>query len=487
MYRPVLHYTSRKNWMSDPNGCIYLNGVYHLYYQHNPQSCSWGDMYWGHAVSEDLLNWEEREVVLYPHPDTGLPFSGTAVLDAANSSGLFPETGTQDNVVLVYTGHIPKSFSGTSAREQQCIAYCLDAGASFVPYRENPVVSSNSRSDFRDPKVFWHAGTRSWVMLVTASETLEFYRSENLRDWELASKFTPELACTFKNLECPDMILVPLEEQPEIRIWMISVCIQYEEPTDIQAATIYFIGDFDGFSFSQKEGPRQVDHGTEFYAMQSWSNAPEGVCRWIGWVRDWLKDRFFTESTWRGVMSIPRDLQLRKNSQGGHDLIQTPCLEAIEESLISTDLSGKVQTQLDPNKAYIIDIGRAGNARDGWCHISLLSENGDEITIDYTDTHQQLFVEKSYKDTEICKISHESKSIELDRDRFDLQIIIDSAIIEIFAEKGRVLFSHSWYAPSDAREIEIRLSPGTLKGSLQETRDSSMVALRGEHIGINQG
>ena len=486
MYKPVLHYTSKKNWMSDPNGCIHVDGVYHLYYQHNPQSCSWGDMYWGHAVSKDLLHWEDQEIVLYPHPETGLPFSGSAVLDGENRSGLFSESGTQDNIVFVYTGHIPMSFSGTSAREHQCIAYCLDAGASYVPYRENPVVNSSSRSDFRDPKVFWHDTTASFVMLVAASHSLEIYRSENLIDWELSSVFTPELAYTYKNLECPDMIQVPVEGDPDAHVWMISVCVQYEEPAEIQDATLYMLGEFDGFTFNQTEPIRNVDHGTEFYAMQSWSNAPEGTCRWIGWVRDWLKDRFFADRTWRGVMSIPRDLLVRKNAAGGHDLVQVPYLGE-EDRLTATDLKGEVKVPLEPHKAYVIDVSRVGNARDGWCHIALVSGDGDTITIDYTDTHQSIFVEKRYVDGDLCKISHESKSLDIQRDEFDLQVIIDATVVEVFAGSGKVVVSHSWYTSSSDRFIELSLSPGTLKGSLRETHDSSMVPLRGEHIGINQG
>ncbi len=399
MYRPLLHYTASKNWISDPNGCIHVGGVFHLFYQHNPQSCGWGDIYWGHAVSEDLLHWKEQEIVLFPHPDTGLPFSGSAVLDKDNLSGLFPMNGSQDNIILIYTGHIPTSFSGTSAKEHQCIAYSLDAGSSFVPYRGNPVESSFIRSDFRDPKVFWYPQTNMWIMLVAANNTLEFYHSVNLIEWNLVSTFIPELNFSFKNLECPDIISVPLEENFDSKMWMITICIQYEQVANNQVASLYIIGDFDGHTFTQREPIRKVDYGSEFYAMQSWNNAPEGSCRWIGWVRDWLEDSFFINRIWRGVMSIPRELRLRKNQLGGHDLIQIPYLESIETQLTSTNFEGEIRLPLVSHQAYIIDINRVGMDCNGWCHFSLLGDEGDSLSIEYNDLYQHLNCgEKLHKD-----------------------------------------------------------------------------------------
>ena len=157
--RPQIHFTSRRGWNNDPNGLVYYEGEYHMFYQHNPFEREWENMSWGHAVSKDLIHWEELPVVLLP--DTlGAIFSGTAVIDYKNTSG-FGRDGIPP-MIAIYTAH-------SSDNERQCIAYSLDKGRTFTKYKGNPVIDSKAKwnsTDLRDPKVFWYEPSGHWVLVL---------------------------------------------------------------------------------------------------------------------------------------------------------------------------------------------------------------------------------------------------------------------------------------------------------------------------------
>ena len=183
-YRPQYHFSPERNWMNDPNGLVYAHGLYHLFYQHNPLGDQWGHMSWGHAVSRDLVHWQHWPVALW-ETDEVMIFSGSAVLDVYNTSGL----GTLDNppLVAIYTGHYK-----TMEKQAQHLAYSLDRGRSWIPYAGNPVLDIGER-DFRDPKVFWHAPEAQWIMVVAlaAARKIQIYASKNLKEWTLRSTFGP--------------------------------------------------------------------------------------------------------------------------------------------------------------------------------------------------------------------------------------------------------------------------------------------------------
>ncbi|MDX3846006.1 GH32 C-terminal domain-containing protein [Streptomyces europaeiscabiei] len=240
-YRPQFHFTPEKNWMNDPNGLVYYEGEYHLFYQYNPNGNSWGDMSWGHAVSKDLVHWKELPLAL-SHDDEEMVFSGSAVVDRDNTTGF----GTKENpaMVAIYTSHAKDT--GVQA---QSLAYSTDRGRTWTRYQGNPVLDIGSK-EFRDPKVQWYAPTKSWLMTVSLSteHKVRFYSSKNLKDWTLQSEFGPAGA-TGGVWECPDLFPLAVDGNKKKIKWVLVVNIN---PGGIAggSAAQYFVGDFDGKKFT---------------------------------------------------------------------------------------------------------------------------------------------------------------------------------------------------------------------------------------------
>ena len=240
-YRPQFHFTPEKNWMNDPNGLVYYKGEYHLFYQYNPNGNSWGDMSWGHAVSEDLVHWKELPLAL-SHDDNEMVFSGSAVVDENNTTGF----GTKKNppMVAMYTSH-----NKSTGIQSQSLAYSTDRGRTWTKYQGNPVIDIGSR-DFRDPKVQWYAPTKSWLMTVSlsAEHKVRFYSSKDLKDWTQLSEFGPAGA-TGGVWECPDLFPLAVDGDKNNIKWVLVVNIN---PGGIAggSAAQYFIGDFDGTKFT---------------------------------------------------------------------------------------------------------------------------------------------------------------------------------------------------------------------------------------------
>ncbi|GAA2117728.1 hypothetical protein GCM10009759_64400 [Kitasatospora saccharophila] len=239
-YRPQVHYTPAQNWMNDPNGLVYYQGEYHLFYQYNPNGNSWGDMSWGHAVSTDLIHWKELPLAI-PRTDDEMIFSGSVVVDTDNTSGL----GTRKNpaMVAVYTS------AYDDGRQAQSLAYSTDRGRTWTKYTGNPVLDIGSHA-FRDPKVQWYAPTRSWLMTVSLADEhkVEFYSSKDLKSWKLLSEFGPAGA-TGGGWECPDFFPLAVDGDPRHVKWVMVVNIN---PGGIAGGSgaQYFVGDFDGTTFT---------------------------------------------------------------------------------------------------------------------------------------------------------------------------------------------------------------------------------------------
>lgn len=243
-YRPQIHYSPEKNWMNDPNGMFYDDGLYHLYYQYNPFDERWGHMSWGHATSEDLVHWEHHPVALMEE-DSIMIFSGSAVVDINNTSGF----GDEENypIVAIYTG-----YDESKGIQHQDIAYSLDGGYTFTKYEGNPVIDLNLK-DFRDPKVFWHDETEKWIMVVamSADHYVQFYGSENLIDWEHLSDFGPQGA-SGGLWECPDLFRLPVDGDPNTMKWVLQVDLG-SNSNNPGSGGQYFIGEFDGVTFTPDE------------------------------------------------------------------------------------------------------------------------------------------------------------------------------------------------------------------------------------------
>lgn len=249
-YRPAIHFTPQQNWMNDPNGMVYYNGVYHLFYQHNPSGNTWGNMSWGHATSTDLAHWKEQPLAI-PTDDQQDIFSGSVVVDRDNTSGF--GTAANPPMVAVFTSAY-KDASPYRGLQAQSLAYSLDQGQTWTKYSANPVLNRNS-ANFRDPKVFWYkspTGGGYWVMAaVEATEhKVLLYKSGNLKDWALLSEFGPANA-TGGLWECPDLFPLAVDGDPAKVKWVMVVNIN---PGGVAGGSAgqYFVGNFDGTTFKSE-------------------------------------------------------------------------------------------------------------------------------------------------------------------------------------------------------------------------------------------
>lgn len=308
-YRPQYHFTPAEKWMNDPNGLVYNDGVYHLFYQYYPGDIIWGPMHWGHAVSKDLVFWEHRPIALFPD-NNGYIFSGSAVVDKNNTSGL----GTDDAppLVAIFTYHdINKEQAGDSDYQTQGIAYSTDNGEIWVKYPGNPVITNkDGLKDFRDPKVFWNEGTQNWILVLVAGDHAQLYSSANLLEWEFMSEFGRDKGAHGGVWECPDLFPLQVEGSGEEK-WVLLISINPGAPNG-GSGTQYFIGNFNGTDFTTDQtDTRWLDWGPDNYAGVTYNDVPDGSRIFIGWMSNWAYAMQTPTDTWRSAMTVPRKLSLR--------------------------------------------------------------------------------------------------------------------------------------------------------------------------------
>ncbi|GAA6182948.1 glycoside hydrolase family 32 protein [Aliiglaciecola sp. NS0011-25] len=252
-FRPQFHYSPMQNWLNDPNGMFFYEDEYHLFYQYHPNNTVWGPMHWGHAVSKDLVTWEELPIALYPD-EKGMIFSGSAVVDWNNSSGF----GSNQNppIVAMFTYH-DQSLANKNVitHQSQAIAYSLDKGRTWTKYDGNPVIENPGLVDFRDPKVVWDEENNQWVMVLAQQDHIGFYVSDNLKDWQHVSNFGKHHGAHGGVWECPDLIKVKVSGSDEYR-YVLLVSINPGGPNG-GSATQYFVGDWDGQHF--RLDPQQAE------------------------------------------------------------------------------------------------------------------------------------------------------------------------------------------------------------------------------------
>ena len=307
-YRPQFHFSPSEKWMNDPNGLVYNEGVYHLFYQYYPEDIVWGPMHWGHATSKDLVHWEHQPIALYPD-ENGLIFSGSAVVDTNNTSG-FGKNG-ETPLVAIFTYHLMEGEkAGRDDFQTQGIAYSLDNGASWTKYEGNPVIGNDGIRDFRDPKVFWHEDSQKWILTLVAGDHAQFYASKDLKEWEHLSDFGKTQGAHGGVWECPDLFPLPVEGMEEQK-WVLIISINPGAPNG-GSGTQYFIGDFDGERFiSDQQEPKWVEYGTDNYAGVTYNNTPDGKRIFIGWMSSWpYADKTPTQK-WRSAMTVTRELVLK--------------------------------------------------------------------------------------------------------------------------------------------------------------------------------
>ncbi|MBK8048154.1 MAG: glycoside hydrolase family 32 protein [Anaerolineales bacterium] len=321
-YRPVYHFTPPANWLNDPNGMVYFQGEYHLFYQYHPGSTLWGPMHWGHAVTTDLVHWRHLPVALYPD-ELGAIFSGSAVIDWHNTAGFGPET-----MVAIYTHDIPNA-------QDQCLATSHDAGRTWEKYAYNPVVLNTiPLRDFRDPKVFWYASNPDvdpaaghWVLLLVAGDVVLFYTSPDLKQWTQSGSFGAGAGAKGGVWETPELLHLAVDGGAERR-WLLVVAVG-DGAIAGGSGVQYFVGDFDGHVFTSDNPNDTVlwaDYGADFYAPQAWNDPPDDRRIWLAWMSNWAYARETPTTAFRGAMTIPREVALTR-TPAGIRLVQRPVVE----------------------------------------------------------------------------------------------------------------------------------------------------------------
>ena len=445
-FRPVYHHTPAYGWMNDPNGMFYKDGVYHLYFQHNPYGSTWGNMTWGHSTTTDLVNWKfEGDAIL---PDAwGAIFSGSSVVDADNTAGF-----GKGAIVAFYTSAKSSQWGDV---QMQSMAYSLDNGMTFTKYEHNPVITSEKR-DFRDPKVFWYAPGKHWVMILAGGQEMDIYSSRNLKDWKYESSFGARQGAHGGVWECPDLVELPVEGTKEKR-WVLICNINPGGPFGGNAAQ-YFVGTFDGKTFVNESPTRTkwMDWGKDHYATVTFSNAPDGRCIALGWMSNWQYQGVLPTLQYRGSNTIARDLTLYR--QDGELLLRCAPSPEIERARQENTLvppfkvsdSYDIPILLSDNEgAYEITmtIKNAGASR---IVFALSNEKGEKVNMYYDVMRKQFVMDRS--ESGKVDFSADFPAVTVapvpDTDNIRIRLFVDRTSIEAFGEEGKFVMTNQVF-PSE--------------------------------------
>ena len=440
MFRPVYHHTPVYGWMNDPNGMFYKDGVYHLYFQYNPYGSVWGNMHWGHSTSTDLMHWNFEGCAIVPDA-WGAIFSGSCVVDHNNTAGF-----GKGAVVAFYTSAKATPWGDV---QSQSMAYSLDNGKTFTKYEGNPILTS-SEKDFRDPKVFWYAPGKHWVMMLAVGQHMEIYSSVNLKEWKKESEFGAMQGAHGGVWECPDLVEIPVEGTREKK-WVLICNLNPGGPFGGSAAQ-YFVGSFDGKKFVN-ESPTQtkwMDWGKDNYATVTWNNAPDGRCIALGWMSNWQYANNVPTRQYRSANTLARDLTLYREGQELF-LKSTPSVEVKKArgkkvSIPSFKVSEKheiVNLFEDNQGAYEVEIliQNAGASKIAFC---LLNDKGEKVSMYYDLNRKQFVMDRSESGT--VDFSKDFPAVTVAPANVDkelmLRLFVDRSSIEAFGEDGKFVMTN---------------------------------------------
>ncbi len=430
--RPQFHFTSRRGWNNDSNGMVYYDGEYHLFYQHNPYGWNWGNMTWGHAVSKDMIHWNELGDAI--HPDRlGTIFSGSAVVDVNNTAGF--QTGDEKVIICIYT-----SAGGTNPMSKgqpftQSIAYSNDRGRTWKIYEGNPILGHINGSN-RDPKVIWHTPTDQWVMaLYLDKNTMGFFTSEDLKSWE----FQSELKCFH---ECPEIFELPVDSDETNKRDAAS---QESKWILYGGSGEYLIGSFDGRQFKSQAGPITFHYGNCFYASQTFNNIPKNDGRRIqmAWGRVAMPEMPFNQ-----MMLFPVTLSLRTTEEG---------LRMFAEPIREIEKLHKREWQW---KNKIIKPGEnllSGLSGELFHIIVELQVNDDvqetgfvirDVPVVYNVQKQELSCQKK------------TAPLKTADGKIRLELLVDRTSIEIFGNDGRIYMPMGVILADNSKSLEIYTKGG---------------------------
>lgn len=457
-HRQQFHFSPERNWMNDPNGMVFYNNEYHLFYQYYPESTVWGPMHWGHAVSKDMISWEHLPIAIYPD-DNGYIFSGSAVVDWNNSSGF----GTSESppLVAVFTYHKEeKAENQNQVTQTQGLAYSNDSGRTWEVFGENPVLMKEGEPDFRDPKVIWHEPTNKWVMALAVKDHIEFYGSTNLKEWNFLSEFGKEEGMHGAVWECPDLFPLPVENSDKSN-WVLIVSIG--TGGDRGSATQYFVGDFDGTKFKNSHYPERhiwIDHGWDNYAGVTWSDIPKNDGRriFLGWMSNWLYAQVVPTETWRNAMTIPRSMVLFETVEG----LRVRSYPVEESKLLRKKSSVLNRTLINIETDWSRFLDKGNHRLDmelmvtkvvnssSW-EIELSNELDEVFSFGFEFESNRYFTDRtSSGDTSFhAEFAKRHWAPRLSKeDAMPLRVLIDNSSIEFFGDVGEVVMTDIFF-PSE--------------------------------------
>lgn len=458
-FRPQFHYTPAENWMNDPNGMVYYEGEYHLFYQYNPEGDQFGNMSWGHATSKDLVHWKEEEVAMTPD-ENGMIFSGSIIADENNKSGLFPDG--EGGLIAFYT-------SAGDVQDQR-IAYSTDKGRTWTKYEGNPVVPNPDIEDFRDPKVVWHEESEQYIMLLAAGKKVMFYGSKNLVDWEYLSEFG-NVGAQDGVWETPELFELPVDGNEEDTRWVLQVDMN---PGSIAGGSggQYFLGDFNGKEFIRQEKTDDinwVDFGKDFYAAQAFNGMDDRTV-WMAWMSNWEYAADIPTDPWRGAMSIPREVTLTKDKNDEVQLVQQPApeLEQLRGDLLyeTTDetLGGaKPLSDIESQTYEIVAEFEVGSAGEFGFRVRNSDDLKEGTIVGYDAKNDLVFTDRAdsgktdfhenFPGVYRAPSSAEDGTVKL-------HLFVDRSSVELFANGGRQVMTNRIFPFMESNGLEMYSKDG---------------------------
>lgn len=460
-YRPLFHHTPSYGWMNDPNGMFYKDGVWHLYYQHNPYGSKWQNLSWGHSTSTDLINWKPEPEAIEPN-GLGLVFSGSCVVDSAGTAGF-----GKNAVIALYTS--------ADVSQTQSLAWSTDDGTTFNIYPGNPILTMESEA--RDPNMFWHTPTQQWVMLLAHALDHEMliFTSPDLKDWTLQSSFGKGLGCQDGVWECPDLFELPVPGSDKKK-WVLLCNINPGGPFG-GSATQYFTGDFDGKTFTPdtdaegKVPTKWLDYGKDNYATVSWSDAPDGRRTVIGWMSNWQYAAEAPTLQYRSANTLPREMGLFSGADGQLYLSSAPSPELLAMRAKPVTSASHMSIGNKP-RTFALPA-----ANDGICEITLDidpakssevaltigNKANESITVTYDAAARTISFDR--RNSGLTDFSKDFPAVTTAPlftagRTVSLRIYVDRSSIELFADDGRSVMTNTVFPTSPYTTLSLSSTGG---------------------------
>jgi len=472
-YRPQFHFSPKSGWMNDPNGMVYFNGKYHLFYQHNPGANVWGPMHWGHAISKDLMHWEEQSIGLYPD-SLGTIFSGSAVVDRDNTAGF-----GKNALVAIFTHHNQKiEEAKTGLHQYQSLAYSLDEGKTWTKYKGNPVLPNPGIWDFRDPKVMWHDATKQWVMTLATKQSITFYGSKDLKSWNRLSEFGEGIGAHGGVWECPDLFSLSVNGKNK---WVLLVSINPGSPSG-GSGTQYFVGQFDGKNFvADHTDTRWLDYGADDYAGITWANTGDRKI-FIGWMNNWSYANVVPTQGWRGATTIPRELTLKAVGKEFY-LSSVPVKEfaaITNKAQVLHNVNVKDKYNLSDKVAafkgtYQLELNTTDQSDFA---LQFSNTKGDELIVGYNKASRTFYVDRTKSGIVNFEPSFARKTIApriANGGNLTLTVILDRASVEVFADGGLSVLTDTFFSNGILDQLHVLTTKPTTFQKIQYAEIQSTI------------